>query len=116
MKTFAQLKRDLQVGKIVKTILNIHKPERTGQDRKIGKTQSNAIAFEIPQEEQKRNWRGELMTLSWLWLDLPANYYEYDGNTFKVYAPKKINRIFVNGKEKKEYIGKELEFIYEILN
>jgi hypothetical protein len=107
MKTLAQLKRDLVVGARVKTIVQTIKPEKEGMIRDIKKKQTNAICFN---DSTTRN--GE----SWLWFDLPANYYEYDNNTFKVYSPLKINRSFENGKEKKEYIGKELTFIYEIID
>ena len=52
MKSFSQLKKDIKVGTMIETILNNYKPERNGQIRKVAKVQTNAIAFEIPQEEQ----------------------------------------------------------------
>ena len=73
-KTFSQLKKDLQVGVLVKTIANNIKPEMNGQVRAIGKVQSNAIAF-IRDDKQ----------LSWLWWG-KASEYEYEDNTFKVYS------------------------------
>jgi hypothetical protein len=97
MKTFAQLKRDIKEGSKIKTILNNIKPEKNGQIREIGKVQSNAIAFEIPKHEQKRNIWGELQTLSWLWWG-KASQYEYEDNIFKVFDE-----------------NKNLCFIYEIL-
>lgn len=100
MKTFAQLKRDLVKGTTIKTIYNHFKPERNGEIRKIGKVQKNAIAFEIPQEQQVKSIWGEIQTLSWLWWTKASNY-EYEENIFKVYDE-------VNGK-------KELSFIYEII-
>ena len=101
MKTFSQLKKDLHVGVLVKTINNYIKPERNGQVRKIAKVQSNAIAFELPIEEQKPNLWGQVQTMSWLWWD-KASCYEYDENIFKVYH-------FTDANEK------ILDFIYEIL-
>lgn len=101
MKTFSQLKKDLHEGVIVKTINNFIKPERNGQTRKIGKVQTNAIAFEIPLNEQKEDFRGITQTLSWLWWD-KANCYDYEGNIFKVYHYTKDNE-------------RVLDFIYEIL-
>lgn len=101
MKTFSQLKKDLQVGALVKTIHNYIKPERDGQTRKIAKVQTNAIAFEIPENEQKPNIWGQLQTMSWLWWD-KANCYEYEGNIFKVYHYTKDNE-------------KILDFVYEIV-
>lgn len=73
-KTFNQLKKDLQVGVMVKTIANNIKPEMNGQVRAIGKVQSNAIAF--LREDNK---------LSWLWWG-KASEYEYEDDTFKVYS------------------------------
>lgn len=84
MKSFTQLKRDIKVGTTIRTVCNNIKPERNGQVRKVGKVQTNAIAFDIPKEEQKPDFRGEIQTLSWLWWDKASNY-EYDGNIFKVY-------------------------------
>lgn len=102
MKTFSQLKKDLQAGTQVKTLLNNIRPEKNGQVRRIGKVQTNAIAFEIPENEQKTNLWGETQTLSWLWWDKASNY-EYDGNTFKVYhTDKRTNE-------------RVLDFIYEII-
>lgn len=102
MKTFSQLKKDIKVGTTITTILNNIRPEKNGQIRKIGKVQTNAIAFEIPLEEQKRDIFGNIQTLSWLWWDKASNY-EYDGNTFKVYhIDKRTNE-------------RVLDFIYEII-
>lgn len=102
MKTFTQLKKDIKAGVTIKTILNIIRPEKNGQVRKVGKVQTNAIAFEIPKEEQKRDIFGNIQTLSWLWWDKASNY-EYNGNIFKVYhTDKRTNE-------------RILDFIYEII-
>ncbi len=45
-KSFAQLKRDLQPGVQVKTVINNCKPEFNNEIRKISKVQTNAICFE----------------------------------------------------------------------
>lgn len=100
MKTFAQLKRDIKEGTTIKTILNNWKPERNGQIRKVAKVQTNAIGFEIPEEQQTRNIFGEIQTISWLWWG-KASQYEYEDNTFKIYDD-------INGK-------RILSFIYEII-
>lgn len=95
MKTFAQLKRDLKVGTIVKTVLNNCKPEMTGEIRKIQVVQSNAIAFERKEDSSRP---------SWLWWP-KASEIEYDGDTFKVYAaPASWNNN-----------TRTLEFIYQII-
>lgn len=93
MKTFAQLKRDIKEGSLIKTILNNIKPEKNGEIRKVGKVQSNAIAFEIPKEQQKTNIWGEVQILSWLWWG-KASQYEYQDNIFKVFDNNK-NLCFV---------------------
>ena len=100
MKSFSQLKRDIKKGTTIKTILNVWKPEKNGQTRKVGIVQTNAIAFEIPKEEQKENLRGEIQTLSWLWWG-KASQYEYENNIFKVYDEIKGERV--------------LSFVYQIL-
>ena len=100
MKTFAQLKRDIKEGTRIKTILNTYKPDKNGQIRKVAKVQTNAIGFEIPEEQQTRNIFGKIQTISWLWWG-KASQYEYEGDTFKVYDEYKGNRI--------------LSFIYQIL-
>lgn len=93
MKTFSQLKKDLQLGVKVKTILNNCKPEMNGQVREIGKVQTNAIAF-LRADNQ----------LSWLWWG-KASDYEYEGNIFKVYdEPRAYNNFTRN-----------LLFVYEIV-
>lgn len=102
MKTFSQLKKDLKVGTTIKTVLNNVRPEKNGQVRKIGKVQTNAIAFEIPLDEQEPNIWGKIQTLSWLWWDKASNY-EYNGNIFKVYhTDKRTNE-------------RILLFVYEII-
>lgn len=75
MKSLAQLKRDIKVGTVIKTITNNIKPEKNGQVRKVAKVQTNAIVFEDLMHDSK---------LSWLWWEKAGNY-EYEGNTFKVY-------------------------------
>lgn len=92
MKSFAQLKRDFSKGSVIKTVLNNVKPERTGQIRKIVKTQTNAIAFEIPEKDRYRNILGVWQTLSWLYWDKSSNY-EYDGDIVKVYREQNGERI-----------------------
>lgn len=95
LKTFAQLKRDLQVGVKVKTLVNNCKPEMEGQVRPVGKVQTNAIAFVRDDEK-----------LSWLWWPDTAKNIEYDNNIFSVYEkPNKYNNQ-----------QRTLLFTYEILN
>ena len=101
MKTFAQLKRDMSEGTLVETVLNNCRPEKTGQIRKIVKAQSNAIAFEIPENEQRADFFGRTQTMSWLWWD-KASCYDYDGDTVKVYHIEKDGTC-------------SLDFIYKIL-
>ena len=74
VKSFAQLKRDLQVGTLVKTVHNYIKPDKDGQIRGIAKVQSNAIAFETNDPNKP----------SWLWWK--DHKVEYIDNTFKVYS------------------------------
>lgn len=92
-KSFNQLKKDLQVGVLVKTLTNNCKPEMNGQVRAIGKVQTNAIAF--LRDDDK---------LSWLWWG-KASCYEYEDNVFKVYdEPRAYNNYTRN-----------LLFVYEIM-
>jgi hypothetical protein len=79
MKTFAQLKRDLVVGKTLTMTFNSTQSEtiknRIGKARKIIKTQSNGIYLEV----ESGNKNG-------FFLELPcASLTEYDGNTIKVF-------------------------------
>lgn len=83
MKTFAQLKRDLKVNVAVKTLANTIKPDKNGQTRNIAIVQTNAIAF-----RDNTHHSG----LSWLWWE-KAGQYEYEGNTFKVYADTSKQRL-----------------------
>lgn len=85
-KTFAQLKRDLQIGVKVKTLYNYCKPERIGEIRPISQVQTNAIAFK---KEDGRD--------SWLWWE-KASQYDYNDNIVNCYNK-----------------AGELEFTYEIL-
>jgi len=96
MKTFSQLKRDLQKGVKIRTILNNLKPEFNGEIRTIKTVQTNAVSFECV-----RNGRE---TESWLWWGKAANY-EYEGNIFKVYD---------NPMEHNNF-KRELLFEYEIM-
>lgn len=80
-KSFAQLKRDLQVGVLVKTIHNYCKPEKDGEVRKIAKMQTNAIAFETANPDRP----------SWIWWK--EHKVEYTGKVFKVYS-KKTDELF----------------------
>lgn len=100
MKTFTQLKRDIKQGIKIKTILNNCRPEKNGQVRTVAVVQSNAIGFEIPEEEQHRNIHGEIQKVSWLWWG-KASQYEYENNTFKVFEDIKGERVLL--------------FIYEII-
>lgn len=89
MKSFSQLKRDLQVGTKVKTIFNTYKPELNDEVREISITQTNAIAFKCIRNNRETN--------SWLWWAKAKNY-EYEDNIFKCYND-----------------NHELEFVYEIM-
>lgn len=82
VKSFAQLKRDLSLGTLVKTIHNYCKPERDGEVRKIAKVQTNAIAFERPEDLDRPSW-------IW-WKDHKV---EYIDNIFKVFS-KKTNELY----------------------
>ena len=82
VKSFAQLKRDLSLGTLVKTIHNYCKPERDGEVRKIAKVQTNAIAFERPEDIDRPSW-------IW-WKDHKV---EYIDNIFKVFS-KKTNELY----------------------
>ncbi len=75
-KSFAQLKRDLQIGVHVKTITNIYKPEFNNEIRTISKVQSNAVCFSCVRDNKQVN--------SCLWYP-KAKDIEYIGNTFKIY-------------------------------
>ena len=95
MKTFAQLKRDLQVGVKIKTIINNCKPELNGQVREIMLTQTNAIAFKRDDGRPSYLW----------WPKQASKYVEYEGDTFKIYdAPNNWN-----GNKR------TLMFVYEIV-
>lgn len=79
MKTFAQLKRDLVVGKTLTMTFNATQSEtiknRIGKARKIIKTQTNGIYLEV----ESGNKNGSF-------LELPcASLTEYDNNTIKVF-------------------------------
>ena len=94
IKSFSQLKRDLKVGTVIKTIKNFIKPEKEGEIRQIGKVQTNAIAF------LRDDGR-----LSYLWWQ-GASCVEYEGDTFKVYDPASRSNNY----------QKTLAFIYQIIN
>lgn len=105
VKSFAQLKRDLQVGTLVKTVHNYIKPEKDGQIRGIAIVQSNAIAFEA----------NDLNKPSWIWWK--DHKVEYVGNTFKVYS-KKTGELFfeyaiIERKTDAEIFGRKEESIKE---
>jgi hypothetical protein len=94
VKTFAQLKRDLQVGVKVKTIFNACKLERNGEVRSVAKKQTNAIAFLTSEGKE-----------SFLWWPKTASLVEYEDNTFKLYVePNQWNDN-----------QRTLVFVYEIL-
>ena len=80
MKTFAQLKRDLKVGTILKLRVNNHKPERNGKRFMIAKVKTNAIAYvEIDYKNEIINPK-----LVWVWLPKSAVFVEYEKNDFKL--------------------------------
>lgn len=95
IKSFLQLKKDLKVGTVIKTIKNFIKPEKEGEIRQIGKVQTNAIAF------LRDDGR-----LSYLWWQGGASCIEYEGDTFKVYNPPARYNNY----------QKTLAFIYQIIN
>jgi hypothetical protein len=73
MKTLADMKRDLVVGKKVKLVWRNGK--ELSEERTVFKVQTNSICFE-------REGGGKT------WLDMPkATLLEYDGNTIKIYRP-----------------------------
>jgi hypothetical protein len=81
MKTFADLKRDLIVGKTLTMTFNSLEgssetiKKRIGVARKILKTQTNGITLEFEEGSGKGSF-----------LELPcASLIEYDGNTIRVY-------------------------------
>ena len=75
-KSFAQLKRDIQIGVHVKTITNIYKPEFNNEIRKISKVQTNAICFECIRNGKQVN----------SYLQYPkAKDIEYTNNIFCIY-------------------------------
>jgi hypothetical protein len=81
-KTFAQLKRDLQVGVKVKTLYNYCKPEKEGEVRTVGKQQTNAICFDLGEGRLSYLW----------WPEKASQNVEYEDNVFKVFdAPAKWN-------------------------
>lgn len=95
MKSFSQLKKDLQVGVKIKTILNNVKPEKNNQVRELIKVQTNAIVF-----KDETHTSGT----SYLWYP-KASLVEYEDNIFKIYEePNKYNNN-----------TKTLLFVYEIL-
>lgn len=85
MKTFADLKRDLIVGKTLTMTFNSLEgssetiKKRIGVARKILKTQTNGITLEFEEGSGKGSF-----------LELPcASLIEYDGKTIKIYKPGK---------------------------
>lgn len=76
-KTFAQLKRDLQLGtkiKMIKREVNGKEEKAIAEVREISKVQSNAIAFKTLLPDG---------TVGNSWLYFPkASQVEYIGNTF----------------------------------
>ena len=76
-KTFAQLKRDLQLGtkiKMIKREVNGIEKKAITEDREISKVQSNAIAF-------KTLLPDGMIGNSWLYFP-KASQVEYIGNRF----------------------------------
>lgn len=79
MKTFADLKRDLQVGKKLKMIYHHWENTRTNKilniEREIIKVQSNGVSLKTNNQSGKS------------FLDLPcASLTEYDGKNIKIYG------------------------------
>lgn len=97
-KSYAQLKRDLQVGKSLKLNYSIYE-KYVGTIRKINFKQTNAITLKTIRDN------GEVFDS---WLDLPksSNLVEYVDKTFKFYQ------------EANKYNGykKTLEFEYEFVD
>ena len=76
-KTFAELKRDLQLGikiKMIKREVNGKEEKAITEDREISKVQSNAVAFKTLLPD------GSIGN-SWLYFP-KASEIEYIGNTF----------------------------------
>jgi hypothetical protein len=76
-KTFAQLKRDLQVGikiKMIKREVNGKEEKAITNEREVSKVQSNAVAF-------KTLLGDGMIGNSWLYFP-KASQVEYIGNTF----------------------------------
>ena len=76
-KTFAELKRDLQLGikiKMIKREVNGKEEKAITEDREISKVQSNAVAFKTLLPD------GSIGN-SWLYFP-KASEVEYIGNTF----------------------------------
>ena len=92
MKTYAQLKKDLQVGKQLKVIYHATRQEQVGNIKTITKTQSNAIYTTCEKDRDGKEIR----------LDLPtsASLVEYENNIFTIY--------FVGARDLNE---QELEFL-----
>lgn len=75
MKTFAQLKRDLQVGVKVKQVLNEVMGGVINEDvREVSKVRRDAVAL-------KTNKNGKVVD-SWMYFPDKASDVEYTGNTF----------------------------------
>lgn len=83
-KTFAQLKRDLKVGKKLKTIYNAGWQAYVGSIREISKVQTNAFCLNTLFEEGYKD--------SYVWYPEKASLVEYEDNRFRFYAqPKWMN-------------------------
>lgn len=80
-KTFAQLKRDLKVGKKLKLIYNASCQTYVGSTREISKVQTNAICLKTLHVEGYRN--------SYLWYPEKASLVEYEDNRFRFYNQSK---------------------------
>lgn len=76
-KTFAQLKRDLQVGTKIKCIANYCRDDFEKEVRVVSHKQSNAITL--------KTFRNGSWVDSWLYYPNSATLVEYEDNTFTFY-------------------------------
>lgn len=78
-KTFAQLKRDLKVGKKLKLIYNIGCCQTyVGSTREISKVQTNLFCLKTLVEKEYEN--------SYVWYPEKASLVEYEDNRFRFYC------------------------------
>lgn len=80
-KTFAQLKRDLKVGKKLKLIYNAGCQTYVGSIREISKVQTSAFCLNTLFEEGYKD--------SYVWYPEKASLVEYEDNRIRFYAQPK---------------------------